>query len=161
MMKYIKHVTPVILSLVTFASLGQSRWHSTVQEFLNENFDELGLTAQDVASFTVTDKVYTRKTGVWHVHVAQTVNQLPVINGVANVTIGPDGKVVAIASRLVAHVQRKATGPTGPSIAPLGAIQKAKEILGTGGQHGNALTPTADGNPPIRRGDAFSGRDHA
>ena len=145
MMKYIKHVTLVILSLVTFASLGQSRWHSTVQEFLNENFDELGLTAQDVASFTVTDKVYTRKTSVWHVHVAQTVNQLPVINGVANVTIGPDGKVVAIASRLVTHVQRKATGPTGPSIAPLGAIQKAKEILGTGGQHGNALTPTADG----------------
>lgn len=137
--------TLVVALFLSFNLVGQNNFRSAVEQHLEEHFADLGLTSSDIQHFDITDEVLTKSTGVWHIHIVQTVNGYPVLNGTANITIDPNGEVVAIANRLVKHVHQKATGPSGPSIAPLGAIEKAKEILATGGQVGNALTPAADG----------------
>ena len=145
MNNFLKRGSLLLVLCLSISTFGQSRWMSTLQAYLNENHTELGVTAEDVQSFGITDEVPTKKTGVWHVHIVQQVNGLDVINGVANITIDPNGDVIAVGNRLIAHLNDKLSGSGSASIAPLGAIAKAKERLALSGQMGTALTPDATG----------------
>lgn len=115
----------------------QNRFRNAVSQYLNEHYSDLGVTVSDVSEFIITDEVPTKSTGVWHVHIAQSIQGIPVENARANVLVDSKGEVVSIVGTLIPNLNSRVVGSNTPAIAPLGAINKAAERLALSGQIGS------------------------
>jgi PKD repeat protein len=102
-------------------------YNAVIQSFLEENSSIQGWEKQDITNWSITDQHVSRTSKVTHVYIRQTLQNIPVSNGVANFAI-KNGKVMHMGNRLIDNLSRKATYST-PAINPLEAIQKAAEQL--------------------------------
>ncbi len=69
--------------------------------YLDANKAELGLTAGDLADFAVSDQYTTEHNGVTHVYLQQRLNGVEVVNGLFNVNVMPDGRILNFGNRFV------------------------------------------------------------
>ncbi|KAG9045613.1 hypothetical protein FS837_005999 [Tulasnella sp. UAMH 9824] len=97
---------------------------------------------------------FTNDIGVTHVYLTQMLNGIPVTNGVANISLDREGKVIAFGSSMVKPDQ---ISPATPSFPQSSAIQSAVKALGI--DHYNAipvtlsyvLQPAPSGTDPNRK----------
>ena len=106
-------------------SLGIAKSH------LERNAAALGLTPADLLDKVVTARYRSEHTGVTHIHFRQRLAGIEVANGVINVNIRLDGKVLDVGNRFVANLAARATTRR-PSIDAQEAIERAAEQLGLG-----------------------------
>ena len=128
--------------IFTLNSNAQNQFESTVSSYLNEHYSEFDLSSSDVSQFVITDEVPTKSTGVWHVHIAQSIQGILIENARANVLINSNGAAVSMVGNLISNLQSLPKGSSSPSITPSGAIDKAKELLALSGQMGTLLEKT-------------------
>lgn len=110
-----------------------------IQTYLDSHFEEMGLTHEDVSSWTITDNLMTAHSGIRHVHIAQTINGIPVQNGVANFTINPNNKVLFVGNRLISNLSAQVQGGTSAGISASTAVNYAIGILELDGQVGTQI----------------------
>lgn len=106
----------VVFLLTTFVCFSQATINPGVdvqksdrigQQFLQDELQDLGLTATDIANMDITN-IYINKNNGWtQLYYTQTHNGFQVKNAVLNLTIKPDGTVVHYGNRFVADLESK------------------------------------------------------
>ncbi len=69
---------------------------SVARDFITDNYAQLGLTADDLADYEVSDEVYSSVTGATHIYLRQTYLGLPVYNGQLQINVGADGRILSV-----------------------------------------------------------------
>lgn len=72
--------------------------------YLDQQRAALGLTTADLAEAKVTDTTVSRLSGVTTIYLVQQLEGIEVFNGLINISITPDGKVLTVGSRFVADL---------------------------------------------------------
>ncbi len=94
-----------------------------IQDYLSNNLEKLGVTAEDVDSWVITNEYYSSSTQLKHVYIRQTHQGIAIANGLANFNI-LNGEVVSMGNRLVSEIKDKANSSR-PVLKPIQAIEKA------------------------------------
>lgn len=69
---------------------------TVVRDFIANNYADLGLRANDLADYEVTDKVYSSPTGVTHIYLRQNYLGLPVYNGQLQINVDAEGRIQSV-----------------------------------------------------------------
>jgi len=64
--------------------------------YLERNLDLLGLNAEDLDGFEVSDSVRSSVSGATHLYLRQTYADIPVYNGLMQVNVLPDGRILSV-----------------------------------------------------------------
>ncbi|MBI5759983.1 MAG: M36 family metallopeptidase [Planctomycetales bacterium] len=96
--------------------------------YLQQHYDDLGLTSTDVANVVVTDSYTTEASGQSYVYMRQTHNGIPVIGGELNFTILRDGRLLSVGNRAVPALVGEVI-PGAASVTAQGAISIAANYL--------------------------------
>lgn len=102
------------------------------QSFVEQNLEKLGLSANDVADYILTD-MYISDNGVTHIYLTQTVDGIPIHNAILNLNIMADGTVPFYGNRFVANLNEKVSSrnfSTAPTAA-ISAVEKVLEVQNT------------------------------
>ena len=105
------------------------------KNFLLSHAADLGVTPGDVTNLEVTDQTTDTDSGLTNVYLRQTYKGLSVIDGIANVTVTSDGRVLSAGIRLVDNVSSKVE-LGGPTLTATDAVRRAASLAREG-----SLTP--------------------
>lgn len=141
----------LFLSIAVTSNAQQSS-ESIVNAYLNEHYQELGLNKADIANWEITDETVSKKSGIKHIYIAQTVNGTLLKNGTANVAINGNNEVIHFGNRFVSDLNGKTEGSSTPSISLTQAIELAKKETGMDGQPGPFLRNTDAGRSIFDKG---------
>lgn len=142
----------LLITIISTGAFAQQNTETIVRNYLTEEFENLDLRQGDVKSWTITDEYVSKKTGIKHVYIAQTIDGKIVKNGVANLAINSENEVVYFGNRFVSQLDDKTQGPSVPSIDAAQAIDIARSATGMEGRHGNLLTTTETGRLVFDKG---------
>ena len=117
----------LVLLLFTFSINGQN-YDFLVQEFLEAQKTELGLSSEDIKDWLIYDQYKSKKSKITHVHIRQLYAGIEVYNAVANFSF-KDDKVLSMGNRLEADISKR-VNTTQPKLTPIQAITYAAEQLG-------------------------------
>ncbi|MCP3102550.1 extracellular metalloproteinase [Myxococcus sp. K15C18031901] len=78
-------------------------------DFVQSQRELLGLELEDLGSLEVTDRVYSRQSGVTHLYLRQTHQGLPVYNGQLQVNVDGEGRIVSVHSDFLPALGRALT----------------------------------------------------
>ncbi|HEX8297799.1 MAG TPA: M36 family metallopeptidase, partial [Rubricoccaceae bacterium] len=120
------------LALAVPAS-AQSLARQRALAYVQNNAPRHGLSEADVARLVVTDETTSRRSGVTHVYVRQTIGDVPVVAGAMTVNVAADGRVLLASGDLVPGLALR-TASRAASISAAQAARILAEDLG--------LTPT-------------------
>ena len=134
----LKKILLLILLVLNAVAFTQDRTLQSIQQFLNTNYELLGLNKNDVSTWSVTDN-FNSSNGIKHVHIIQTVNGIKVQNGTANITLSNNDSVLNIASNLIANLSKSINSPYQPSIDPNIAITYAAKHANMKGAAGKKI----------------------
>jgi hypothetical protein len=126
-MKFIKKTLIALAITLTATSAFSQEKNSIIQAYLDNNYEKLELSKQDVADWIITDQYYSKSTKITHVYIRQTHNGVELANGQANINIR-DNKVFSMGNNLIANIAQKAN-TSSPSINPKQAIKSAAQQL--------------------------------
>lgn len=142
------------LSIFFFAAaaFAQQATETIVKTYLTEESESLGLSSSDVQNYVITDETFSKRSGVKHVYLAQTINGTIVKNGVANLAINSENEVVHFGNRFVSDLQNKIKGAQVPAITADQAIAFAQTATGMEGLHGELLRVTENGRSVYDKG---------
>ena len=136
-MKKVYNIT--FLVTVLLSSIGQlsaqNQVRSSIQSYLLEHAEELGVIPQDVSSWEITDDVLNQRNGIRHVHIVQTRNGIPLKNGVANITLSNNNKVLYVGNRLIPNLDNLVPSAK-PTISATSALSLAVRHVGMQGKEG-------------------------
>ena len=96
--------------------------------FMEENKEKLQLTSEDISNFKVSDIYATKHNGVTHVYLNQTHKNIKVNQGLFNINVLPNGKVLNYGNRYISDLKNK-VGAVSPTIQPTEAIQKVIDFF--------------------------------
>lgn len=117
------------------------------QAFLRERTAELGLAAADLRDLVVTGESLSRHTGIRHVHLRQRIAGIEVVGSEVQLSIGADGSVLQLHSRLFAGLERPA-GRREPALDAAAAMTAAARSLGL--EAAGPFEPLEQDNGPQR-----------
>ena len=121
--------TILLFTLLLGVSLvSAQQFNDLVQNHLDENRSQYGLTEADISHWTVTDKVHSKHNGVTHLYIQQLHKDIPVFNAVANANIW-QGRVLSMGCSFVPRLESK-VNTASPSLTPLQAVEAAATHLG-------------------------------
>ena len=72
----------LFLCCLSFVGLNAQTTETLIQNYLERTHESLGVTLEDVQNIKIVSDYETQKTGLQHVVVQQTVNEIPVFNAV-------------------------------------------------------------------------------
>jgi Zn-dependent metalloprotease len=98
-------------------------------DYVDSHKAELGLVQGDLVDLIVRDEVRTRHNGVTHVYLQQRLGGVEVVNGILNVNVMPDGRILSLGNRFAGDLAQRATAVS-PSLQPEAAVTRAAEHLG-------------------------------
>ncbi|MDP6909503.1 MAG: M36 family metallopeptidase, partial [Flavobacteriales bacterium] len=136
---FMKITATAILAVISLISFAQNNTNSVIQTYLDAQCKDLGLVLEDVSQWTITDDATSKRNGIRHIHIAQTIDGVPLQNGVANITMSAQGEVVQLGNRLVDNIQNRLKSGSKPSITAVRALQLAADAAGMDGSFGNLL----------------------
>ena len=122
-------VLGTFLALTGTSVLAQQPAFDAAVTYLQDNQQELGLTASDIEALVVSDKRVSSLTGVTHVYLQQYVGDIPVYNAIVNVAVAPDGRVIHIGNRAVSGMKVAAARGAGPGLSAEDAAAAAARAL--------------------------------
>lgn len=97
--------------------------------YLGDHAGDYGLTADDVADLVVSDEVRSRHNDVTHLYLTQRHAGIEVVNGILDVHVMPDGRIVKVGHRFVPGLAAKVNAEA-PVIAAETAVERAAAHLG-------------------------------
>ncbi len=100
-------------------------------DFVTENLDLLGLTAADLADHRIADSVPSAVSGATHLYLQQTHLGLPVYNGLLQVNVNREGRILGVSNAFVPEIA-KAANSVRPGLSAGEAVAAAGEHLGLG-----------------------------
>ncbi len=115
------------------------------RNYVQHNKQEFGLTGSDINEIVVSREVTSRHNGVTHVYLQQQYRAIDVHNGILNVNVGADGRVISAGNRFVANIASAAGGAI--------ARKAAAEAVVAAAEHLN-LKPTKAFEVMYRKGGA-------
>lgn len=89
--------------------------------YVRANLDLLGLTAEDLGEFEVTDSVFSKTTGATHIYLRQKYAGIPVYNGQLHINVNRDGRIISVNNAFVRNIAQ-AINTTEPAISPDDAV---------------------------------------
>jgi extracellular elastinolytic metalloproteinase len=98
-------------------------------ELAREIRELLGLTDQDLRHFEVTDLVHSSVSGATHVYLRQTHRNIAVYNGLLQVNVNRDGRILSVNNAFVPDLATVARGVQ-PDLRPREAFERALDHLG-------------------------------
>lgn len=116
----------LILFCVNYISAQNTQ--QTIQKYLEENRIKNGFSEIDIKNWEITNESFSKKIQVNHVYIRQTMNGIPIANGLANFAL-KNNEVITFANRLIKNVETKATNIT-PVVTAEQSIEKAATQLG-------------------------------
>lgn len=148
----IKASAVILFALISTTAVGQQSTEGIISNYLSDEHQNLGLKNSDVQNYVITDETFSKRSGVKHVYLAQTINGTIVKNGVANLAINSENEVVHFGNRFVSDLQNKIKGATEPAITADQAIAFAQTATGLDGRHGELLRVTENGRSVYDKG---------
>ena len=124
--------------------------------FLQENYEELGLTKADVTDVVITDLYQTKHNGMTHVYFAQTHNGVQVHNGLFNITVKADNSIMHHGNRFVYDLQSKVTSDKN-SLTASEAVMAVADNLGVSLASAPVATKSSDNISVFNVSDLGSG----
>ncbi|WP_342375404.1 extracellular metalloproteinase [Myxococcus stipitatus] len=97
--------------------------------FLQAQRELLGLELTDLANLEVTDRVYSRQSGVTHLYLRQTHQGLPLYNGQLQINVDGKGRVLSVHSDFMPSLAR-AVASIQPRLDAAAAVSGAARHLG-------------------------------
>ncbi|WP_240356821.1 MULTISPECIES: M36 family metallopeptidase [Myxococcus] len=97
--------------------------------FVQAQRELLGLELTDLANLEVTDRVYSRQSGVTHLYLRQTHQGLPLYNGQLQINVDSEGRVLSVHSDFLPALARAVTS-TQPRLGAAAAVSGAARHLG-------------------------------
>ena len=126
-MKYLVYLNLVILLFIGTVSSAQDHQKRLIDDYLQNNYQKLGLSQGDFSEWEITDQSTSSQTGITHTYIRQQYKGLPLYNGLATVAI-KEGNVIISGNRMISnlsdHIQYKA-----PNLNPVKAINAAASKL--------------------------------
>ncbi len=116
----------------------------TIQNYLEINRLKYGLSESDIKNWAITSQSFSKKIQVTHVYIRQTVNGIPISNGLANFAL-KNNEVVTFSNRLIKNSETKANTST-PTISAEQSIEKAATQLGITSSNNTKKTKTISSN---------------
>ncbi|MCH9650079.1 MAG: M36 family metallopeptidase [Deltaproteobacteria bacterium] len=102
---------------------------ASATQYLENNRQQLGLSASDIEDVEVVNQYTSRHTGVSHVYFQQRYQGIKVYNALLNLNITADGKVISVGNRFVANLgQSVVSGRV--LLSPQEAVERAAADLG-------------------------------
>ncbi len=101
------------------------------EDFIASKTELLGLSSSDVVDVELTDRVYSRVSGVTHLYYQQRLNGVPVYNAQLHVNVAADGRVLSVNNGFLPNLA-SAVPSLAPAMDALGAVGRAAEHLGKG-----------------------------
>lgn len=78
-----------------------------LDNYLKENYSNLGLTAADVANYQISSQLISKHNKLSHVYLQQSHDDIPVFNAILNANILPNGEMLSIGNRFVNDLATK------------------------------------------------------
>ena len=100
MLRSLLLVLPLCLVATAAMAVDPQRTERAI-EHVRSNAAELGLETGDLDDLVVSDVSESRHSGVQHVYLQQQLEGIAVVNGIINVSLDANGKVVHMGSRFV------------------------------------------------------------
>ncbi|WP_223749479.1 MULTISPECIES: M36 family metallopeptidase [unclassified Myxococcus] len=97
--------------------------------FVQNQYELLGLELKDLASLEVTDRVYSRQTGITHLYLRQTHEGLPLYNGQLQINVDSQGRVLSVHSDFLPSLARSVASIQ-PRLGAAAAVTGAARHLG-------------------------------
>lgn len=94
-------VNTFLLSFITFFSIAQDTSLETINEFIKNNQENVGIPYEQIGEIEIVSSASSLQKNTRHVYVRQRVNDLPILNGLANFSL-KNGQIQTMANRLVA-----------------------------------------------------------
>ena len=79
----------LFLCCLSFVGLNAQTTETLIQNYLERTHESLGVTLEDVQNIKIVSDYETQKTGLQHVVVQQTVNEIPVFNALRRFRLDP------------------------------------------------------------------------
>ena len=133
----------LFLCCLSFVGLNAQTTETLIQNYLERTHESLGVTLEDVQNIKIVSDYETQKTGLQHVVVQQTVNEIPVFNAFATVTI-KDSSVIFVGNSLIANIN-SLTNTSAPSFNTEASISKAAQGLEINVPSGLEIIGSIDG----------------
>lgn len=122
--------------------------------YLSNQMESLELSPSDIDHFQISDYYQTKSTGAHHLYLTQIHQDIPVMDGIINLTIFND-KVFHVNHRFIKNLNQKVNA-TAPVISAEQAIQKAIDYLQIPGQHNLRPMERSSRNKTVFYGDNLS-----
>ncbi|ATB47990.1 metalloprotease [Corallococcus macrosporus DSM 14697] len=90
-------------------------------DFVQKHRDALGLGLNDLANLEVTDRVYSKRSGITNLYLRQTYRGLPVYNGQLQINVGHDGRVLSVHSDFLPNLE-SAIATASPRLSAADAV---------------------------------------
>jgi Zn-dependent metalloprotease len=97
-------------------------------EYVRTHTSELGLVPGDVADIVVSDVYTSQPSGVTHVYLAQRYLGIEVYNGLINVNVMPDGRILYVGNRFASNLAKN-VNTTQPGLTAVQAVQTTADQL--------------------------------
>ncbi len=117
--------------------------------YLEQNHEQLGLTAGDFQEMVVTDNYLTRHNSTTHIYFRQVHDGIEVRNGAININIAADGSIINLGNGFVSDLAGKINS-RGPAISDREAISRAAGHLGLSIDPSSLVLLRDDGGPERR-----------
>lgn len=98
-------------------------------QYLRANYQQFGLTQNDVADLQITDAYQSKHNQLTHVWIRQQHQGIPVFNGLIGLHMASTGKIYHLGHRFVSELDRKVNA-TSPSMSAAQAVSMAMLHLG-------------------------------
>ncbi|MEM7582055.1 MAG: M36 family metallopeptidase [Acidobacteriota bacterium] len=74
---------------------------AAAMDYVSGNLAALGLSAEDIADYEVTDSVYSQVSGATHIYLRQLYQGIPVYNGQLHINVNRDGRILSVNNAFV------------------------------------------------------------
>ncbi len=98
-------------------------------DFVSDNLDLLGLAAGDLDGHEIADSVYSSASGATHLYLRQTHLGLPVYNGLLQVNVNREGRILGVNNAFVPGIAN-AVDSSRPALSAEAAVASAAKHLG-------------------------------
>ena len=120
-----KHIFSLILSLfisLTIVSSQEAIVKQQIKQILSDKSSEWSLTKEDINGFKISSFHTAKHSGVTHIYVEQTVNDIPIYGLITNVNIMKDGNILSAHNQFISDAASKVATEI-PTKTPEDAIQ--------------------------------------
>ena len=99
-------------------------------QFVSDNLELFGLSADDLGEWSVTDEVFSQATGASHIYLTQKYQGLPVYNAQLHFNVNREGRLMGVNNAFLPGLGAAVKAVPGDAIPAVQAVRAAAESIG-------------------------------